>query len=179
MSKGNKIFFTIISLLLLAAVLLLPMYNKGGGILSEGAEYNFVRVIGDALMVEGTLSLWVVHMTVGVFLPSVVMLASAVTGIRWIYSVANTFGIFIWLFNFFRYAVKNGFAVLFDINKTDISIGSWLTIFLFLVSALVLLCTKKEKKENIQEKAVTDRCPYCGIKLRGNISRCPRCSKKL
>ncbi|MBQ4561950.1 MAG: hypothetical protein IJA55_06480 [Clostridia bacterium] len=178
MSKGSKVFFTVISLLLLASVLFLPIYDKGGGILSEGAEYNFVRVIGDSLMVEGTLSMWVVHMTLGVFLPAVIMLASAFTGIRWIYSIANTLGIFIWLFNFFRYAFKNGFTMLIDINKTDISIGSWLAGLFLLISALVLLCTKKSKKTEPEEKDA-DRCPYCGIKLRGNISRCPRCQKRL
>ena len=137
------------------------------------AEYNFVRIIGDLLMEDGTLSLWVVHMTLGVFIPAVVMLATSFTRMRWLYSLFNTLGILVWFFNFFRYALQKGILPLFDIHTTDISIGSWLAIFFFLISALVLLCTKK-KKDTAEEK-YDGRCPECGIKLRGNLNYCPRC----
>ncbi len=176
MTKGSRIFFIIISVLILSSVLFLPMYSEGGGILIWKAEYNFARVIGDLLMEEGTLSLWVVHMTLGVFLPAVVMLACAFTRMRWLYSFANTLGILGWFFNFFRYAFKKGFLYLIDKDMTDISIGSWLAIFFFLISALVLLCaTKRKDTESVDD----GKCPECGIKLRRNSNYCPRCGKRL
>ncbi len=176
MTKASRIFFIIISLLLLATVLFLPMLDEGGGILTKEAEYNFARVIGDLLMEEGTLSLWAVHMTLGVFLPAVVMLATAFTRMRWLYSLSNTLGILVWFFNFFRYALKESIMPLFDIHTTDISIGSWLAVFFFLISALVLLCTKKRKDTDVIDHG---RCPECGIKLRRNTNYCPRCGRKL
>ncbi len=175
MTKASRIFFIIISVLILSSVLFLPMYSQGGGILVWRSEYNFARVIGDLLMEEGTLSLWVVHMTLGVFLPAVVMLACAFTRMRWLYSLFNTLGILIWFFNFSRYAFQKGLVALFDIYTTDISIGSWLAIFFFLISALVLLCTKKRKNTDRDD----GRCPECGIKLRRNTNYCPRCGKNI
>ena len=175
MTKGLRNFFIIISALILCSVLFLPMMAEGQGVLVWKAEYNFARVIGDLVMEPGTFSLWVVHMTLGVFLPSVVMLACAFTRMRLIYSLSNTLGILIWFFNFFRYAFQYGLIALLDIDTTDISIGSWLAIFFFLISALVLLCTKG-KKDIEPDKG---RCPACGIRLRGNVNYCPRCGKKL
>lgn len=174
MTKGSRIFFVIISALILSSVLFLPMYSQGQGMLVWHSEYNFARIIGDILMEEGTLSLWVVHMTLGVFVPAVVMLACAFTRMRWLYSLFNTLGILVWFFNFFRYAFEKGITPLFDVHTTDISIGSWLAIFFFLISALVLLCTKKKK-----DTADDGRCPECGIRLRRNSNYCPRCGKNL
>ncbi len=176
MTKASRIFFIIISALILSSVLFLPMHSEGEGMLVFKAEYNFARIVGDLLMEEGTLSLWVVHMTIGVFLPAVVMLATALTRMRWLYSLSNTLGIAVWFLNFFRYALKKGILPLFDIHTTDISIGSWLSVLFFLISALVLLCTKKKKKDTVSDDG---RCPECGIRLRKNNNFCPRCGKNL
>lgn len=165
---------------MLCNLLFLPMYCEGGGILVWKAEYNFVRIIGDLLMAESTLSLWVTHMTIGVFIPSVIMLATSLTRMRWLYSLSNVIGILVWFFNFFRYAFRNGLVGMFDINRTDISIGSWLALLLFLISALVLLFTKPRAEQTADTDRETNRrCPYCGIRLRGNIRRCPRCNNTL
>lgn len=176
MTKRARVFFVTVSVLILSSVIFLPMFAEGQGMLVWRSEYNFARIVGDILMVEGTLSLWVVHMTFGVFLPAVVMLATAFTRMRWLYSLANISGILIWFFNFFRYALKKGIMPLFDIHTTDISIGSWLAILFFLISALVLLCTKKKKNDTAPEDG---RCPECGIRLRKNNNFCPRCGKNL
>ena len=174
MTKGSRVFFIIISALILSSVLFLPMHSEGSGMLVWKAEYNFARIVGDILMEEGTLSLWVVHMTLGVFVPAVVMLATAFTRMRWLYSLANTLGILAWFFNFFRYAFDKGFLYLIDTDTTDISIGSWLAVFFLLISALVLLCSKKKK-----DTTADGRCPACGIRLRRNSNYCPRCGKNL
>ncbi len=179
MSRSTRIFFIIISLLALLNVIFAPMYDVGGGMLTDDSDYNFARVIGDAIMTEGGLGHWALHMTMGVFIPAVIMLACAITRMRWVYGFANTLGVFVWLFNFFRYAIDHGFVGMFDVETTDISIGSWIAIMLFLISELVLLCTKKKKDE--PQRAVNEKqfCPYCGIMLRGNTSYCRRCGKKL
>lgn len=174
MTKGLRIFLITISVFILSTVLFLPMHSQGQGVLIRSSRYNFARIIGDILMEEGTLSLWVTHMTLGVFVPAVVMLASAFTRMRWLYSLFNTFGILIWFFNFFRYVLKSGIIPLLDIHTTDIAIGSWLALFFLLISALVLLCTKKKK-----DTADDGRCPECGIRLRRNSNYCPRCGKNL
>ena len=181
MTKGSKIFFTIISLLLLASVFFLPVFDEGGGILTSKAKYNFARVIGDCLMKEGTLSLWVTHMTLGIFIPSVTMLACALTRLRVVYVLSNIAGIAVWFVNVFRLGLKNGFLALFDVHSTDVSIGSWIALLLFLISALGIIATKKKQREPEEEiYEITDgRCPQCGIRLRGNLNHCPRCNIKL
>lgn len=152
MSKKLKLFFVISSILSIANVIFLPVHQKGGGILTENAEYNFVRVIGDAFMEEGALSLWVVQMTLCIFVPSVIMLACGITRMRFLYTVANTAGLLLWFFNISRYALENGVINLFEVEKTDISIGSWVAALIFLINALVLLCTKKKKKQEEAEE---------------------------
>ena len=178
MSKTVRIILIILSVLSLANVLLAPMYDEGGGMLPSDTEYNFIKVIGVLFLEEGSLGLWVVHMTVGVFIPAVVMLASSITKIRWLFSIADTAGILVWAYNFFSYAAKHSFTEMLNIDKTDISIGSWIAILLFLISALVLLCSKKKKMEDKPEPK-DGVCPHCGIELRNNSAICPRCGKSL
>ncbi len=162
---------------MLCNAVFLPMHCEGGGMLIWRSEYNFARIIGDILMVEGTLDLWVVHMTLGVFLPAVVMLATAFTRMRRIYALFNILGILVWFFNFFRYALDKGLLSLFDVEHTDISIGAWVALLLFLISALVLLFTKPSRA--VEEADSPAYCPHCGIRLRGNIHHCPRCGNGL
>ena len=158
MRKG-RIFFIIISILMLCNAAFLPMYCEGGGMLVFRSEYSFAHVIGDLIMVEGSYKLWVVHMTLGVFLPAVVMLATALTRMRRIYSLFNIFGILIWFFNIFRYAFEKGFTSLIEVDSTDVSIGAWVAVLLFLISALVLLFTKPVKAD--EKHPVAEYCPYC------------------
>lgn len=191
MSKAAKRFYIIMSVLALTNVILAPMHSMGGGMLTDSAEYNFVRIIGDVFMVKGTLSLWVVHMTLGVFIPSVIMLASAFTRMRFIFALANTLGILVWFINFFRYLPVQGIPEIFDVFSTDIAIGSWAALLIFLITALVLICTKKKKGRAAdhvpapvsmppQENLLEDRfCPHCGKPRRNNMSYCPRCGRRL
>ncbi|MBR6513667.1 MAG: hypothetical protein IKT46_02415 [Clostridia bacterium] len=178
MTKATKRIFTVLSILLLISALFLPIYSDGGGIFTLSAKYNFARIVGDCIVKEGTLKLWVVHMTAGIFVPAAAMLACSLTGMRFYYAVFNTLGLLVWFFNFFRLAIDKGFMHLIDGEKTDIALGAWLAILFFLISSLILLSTKR--KTDKEEKPRTDgRCPHCGIRLRGNIDRCPRCNTKL
>lgn len=188
MSKAVKRFFIITSLLALANVILAPMHSEGGGMLTDSAEYCFVRTVGDILMEQSALSLWVVQMTLGVFIPSVVMLASAITRMRSIFFFADTAGIAIWFVNFFRYLKVQSIPEIFDVFTTDVAIGSWLALFIFLINALVLICSKKSRVREKSEPVTDQRepelreerfCPRCGKPRRSNIFYCPRCGCKL
>ncbi len=180
MSRNVRRFFIIISVLSLLNVIFLPIYSEGGPMISKASEYSFVRIVGDLFMEEGTLTLWVTQMTLCIFVPSVVMLASAFTRMRLLYVLSDLCGIVLWVFNFVRYGIENGFKIIFDINKTDISIGAWVAMLLFLINSLVILCTGKKKKEEPEEADEEDLfCPHCGRALRGNTSFCPRCGKRI
>lgn len=181
MSRNIRRFYIIISVLSLLNVIFLPIYTEGGPMISKTSEYSFVRIIGDLFMEEGTLSLWVTQMTLCIFVPSVIMLATAFTRMRSLYILCDLCGVGLWIFNFARYGIENGFKTLFDVNKTDISIGAWVAILLLLINSLVILCAGKNKKEEPEdeEKEEDEFCPHCGRALRGNTSFCPRCGKKL
>lgn len=152
MSKKLRVFYIIISVAGLINVFFLPMFEQGGGMFPSDTEYNFARIIGDAFMKKDTLSLQVTQMTLCAFVPFVIMLASALTRMKLIYSLAGIAGLVAWFVNIIGYALKSGFASLIDVEKTDISIGSWVAVLLLLINGLVIICSKKRKISEPEEE---------------------------
>lgn len=138
---------------------------------------------------------WSVIIVLSVFIPSVLMLVSAVLNKKVLYSLSSTLGIILWFRTAISYTKQYGIADFFDFDDGSLSIGFWLALILFIVAFIIGVTSKKEHPEvqpinnrkfavetnNSVNQVVIEKgtfCPNCGNKFDKKSVFCGNCGYK-
>lgn len=147
MSKSMKPINIMLSVFALLNVMLVPIFNVWGGLIPEDVDENFLDVLN--LFFEGTDNwrLWIVQLTMAIFIPSFFMFVMALVGNRPLFILADLIGILLWCVLIYDYINQNeGVEELIDFEDGSISIGTWIAIIIFVVSFFAGLASRKRKE---------------------------------
>ncbi len=192
--KTKKI---ILSILALANVMFIPVFDVWGGLFPGHPDDNFFDVV--EYVFEGEFSYWVVLFTLTIFIPSLFMLIFSFSDGGKMFKVASGTGIIFMIITLIRFISQNDFGELFDFDDGNISIGTWIAFSLFIISFLVVKSSKDKqftpnKKyidnlNNINTSNVTSTstvnsaqikfCPECGSKMEATSMFCGNCGFKI
>lgn len=192
--KTKKI---ILSILALANVIFVPVFDVWGGLFPGNPDSNFFDVI--EYVFEGEFSYWVVLFTLTILIPSLFMLIFSFSDGGKMFKAASGAGIIFMIITLIRFVSQNDFGELFDFDDGNISIGTWIAFALFIISFFVVKSSKDKqftpsKKyinnlNNINTSNVTSTstvnstqikfCPECGSKMEATSMFCGNCGFKI
>ena len=135
----------VISVLALLNVLFVPIYDVWGGLFPKHPEKNFLDAID--YLFKGEFDLWLVQFTFVLFIPTVFMLIFSLLGKKRAAKISAGIGIalIVWeSINFFSPGNGNELTDVFDFDESNISIGFWIGIALFI--AMIVIKTDSQKK---------------------------------
>ena len=142
--RVKSIVFSVLSLL---NVMFVPFFDVWGGLFPSDVDNNFFDVFEGVLTTADAWEYWVVHMTMSVFVPTVVMFFAALLNKRKLFLVSNAVGIILWFIQIIGYGLEDdGFSSMFDFDDSSIAIGIWIAIIIFFVSFLIV---KKNKGDDV------------------------------
>ena len=192
-----KIKKIILSVLALANVILVPVFDVWGGLFPSNPDNNFLDVV--EYVFEGEVSYWVVLFTLTIFIPSLFMLIFSFSDGSKMFKAASGAGIIFMIITLIRFVSQNDFGELFDFDDGNISIGTWIALSLFIISFFAVKSRndkqfKPNKKyidnlnnayaSNVTSTPTVDSpkmkfCPECGSKMEASAMFCGSCGFKI
>jgi len=203
MSKSTRPILIMLSVFALLNVMFVPIFDVWGGLFPSDVDRSFFDVIEIVFEDADDWSLWVVQLTMSIFVPTIFMFIMSLIGNRGLFITSNVIGIVLWFKQIIDYGMEDdGFEDLFDFEDGSISIGTWIAIGIFIISFFVALNSKKKVEHNAnqilptsedlyeEEKISVDNdtahitfvnnfCPNCGAKTDEGIAFCGKCGQKL
>lgn len=203
MSKSTRPILIMLSVFALLNVMFVPIFDVWGGLFPSDVDRSFFDVIEIVFEDADDWSLWVVQLTMSIFVPTIFMFIMSLIGNRGLFITSNVIGIVLWFKQIIDYGMEDdGFEDLFDFEDGSISIGTWIAIGIFIISFFVALNSKKKVEHNAtqilptaeelysEEKISVDNntahityvnnfCPNCGAKIDEGIAFCGKCGQKL
>ena len=156
MKKKEKIIMLFFSAVALLNVMFVPIFDVWGGLFPNDVKRDFFDVI-DIIVEDGQegWQLWVVQLTMIIFIPSICMFVMAFVGSKKGFIIACCVGVIVWTMKIYEYMQKNdGIEELLDFEDGNISIGTWMA-FLIYGSALVILgLLQSEEKKDTNQKVI-------------------------
>ena len=203
MNKSTRPILIMLSVFALLNVMFVPIFDVWGGLFPSDVDRSFIDVIEIVFEDADDWSLWVVQLTMSIFVPTIFMFIMSLIGNRGLFITSNVIGIVLWFKQIIDYGMEDdGFEDLFDFEDGSISIGTWIAIGIFIISFFVALNSKKKVEHNAnqilptsedlyeEEKISVDNdtahitcvnnfCPNCGAKTDEGIAFCGKCGQKL
>ena len=203
MNKSTRPILIMLSVFALLNVMFVPIFDVWGGLFPSDVDRSFIDVIEIVFEDADDWSLWVVQLTMSIFVPTIFMFIMSLIGNRGLFITSNVIGIVLWFKQIIDYGMEDdGFEDLFDFEDGSISIGTWIAIGIFIISFFVALNSKKKVEHNAnqilptsealyeEEKISVDKdtahitcannfCPNCGAKTDEGIAFCGKCGQKL
>lgn len=148
MQKRISLTLLVLSVLAMVNVVFVPLFDVWGGLFPSNPDDNFFEVVEMLIKdADHNWHLWVVEITVSIFIPCVFMLIFALTGSRKLCAASAGIGILSWLGIMIHYIKENEMSDVFDLDDSSISIGTWIAILLFVVTLIVSLHSGHKKSE--------------------------------
>lgn len=200
MSSSGKSFLIVFSLLALLNVIFVPIHDVWGGLFPDNVNYNFADVM--ELVSEGETDMWVVQLTLSIFVPTLFMFLVSFSGHRGLFLTTTIIGMLVWFKQIVDYCNQFDIETLMDFEDGNVSIGTWLAFGLYLVCFFGALGSKKQAVTQTEPDpslppsapsqppytppasddvgpASDGNCPNCGEKAEDNAAFCGRCGHKL
>ena len=189
MNKNTRMVLIILSIVAVLNVMFIPIFDVWGGLFPSDVDRDFFDVMECYLENDNAWNLWVVQLTISFFASSILMLITSLIGNKKLSIVANIIAIFVWFkLIVIDYVEEEGTEALLDSEDGSISIGTWITIILFIASFVVVLKSKKKDEtcqniitprveQNITENTIS--CSSCGAIINEGCIYCNRCGTKV
>ena len=191
----RRLKYIILSVLSLLNIILIPSFDTWSGLFPSDYENTFLGAVEDIFTDSDVIHHWSVIIVLSVFIPSVLMLVSAVLNKKVLYSLSSTLGIILWFRTAISYTKQYGIADFFDFDDGSLSIVFWLALILFIVAFIIGVTSKKEHPEvqpinnrkfvvetnNSINQVVIEKgifCPNCGNKIDKQSVFCGNCGYK-
>ncbi len=193
--RTKKLIF---SLLALANVMFVPIFEVWGGLFPQDVDDNFLDVLEYAI--EGDFSYWVVCFTLAIFIPSFFMLVFSFSDSAKAFRCSAAAGILFVLYWLIRFVAQYEIDYLFDFDDGNISIGTWIGFFLFIIAFIAVHDERKQSYVPVQGQTgnmnvtgnseVSDNvevnpapaknfCSQCGSKITESAEYCEKCGHKI
>lgn len=149
----------ILSILILAAIVFLPMFQPLGGTFNFKADldffdvFNFVKSGGDTSSSMLDWSSWPVIFTLAAAIPAILLFFFSLFGSKILSILASLAGILGMGYTLFMYGKNANSVGAFFGDKANLSIGLWIVCALFIIAFICALAAPKkapkpEKKKN-------------------------------
>ncbi len=191
----RRVKYIILSILSLLNIVLIPSFDTWAGLIPSDYENTFFDAIGDIFTDSDAIHYWSVIIVLSVFIPSVLMLVSAVLDKKVLYSISSALGIILWFRTTISYICQYDIEEFFDFVDGSLSIGFWIALIIFIIAFVVGIMSKKDVSE---VQAVNNRkfsvetnnsvnqvmiakgtfCPNCGNKIDKQSVFCGNCGYK-
>ena len=131
----------ILSIVIIASIVFLPMFQPLGGTFNFKADldffdvFNFVKSGGDTSASMLDWSSWPVIFTLAAFIPAILLF------------FFSLFGIAGMAYTLIMYGRNSGSIGAFFGNKANLSIGLWIVCVLFIVAFICACCIPRKIKE--------------------------------
>lgn len=142
-----QIALIILSVFAMINVLFVPMYDVWGGLYGSGDVDNFIDVID--YISRGKNSLWVVQITMHIFVPTAFMLFFSFVYVKGLFISSTIVGIIAWFRIILDYVNQYGEKELFKTSYGNVCIGTWVAIAFFVVNLILGLCDLGRKKQPV------------------------------
>lgn len=199
MSKTTKQpALIVLSVVALLNVIVVPVFDVWGGLFAKNAtKFTFFHVIESITEDPNNWNLWVVQITLSIFLPSLFMLIFSLVGARKLFITSTIVGIVLWFRIIIQFISQKGASYVFDFDDCSISIGTWVAIILFVISLIISLVSKGKTNSNFVSYMTNNSggftsinhstqsvipkkfCPKCEAEIQSNFSFCEQCGCKL
>ncbi len=191
----RRVKYIILSILSLLNIVLIPSFDTWAGLIPSDYENTFFDAIGDIFTDSDAIHYWSVIIVLSVFIPSVLMLVSAVSDKKVLYSISSALGIILWFRTAISYICQYDIEEFFDFDDGSLSIGFWLALIIFIISFIIGVTSKKEysavqpinnrkftvETNNSINQVVIEKgsfCPNCGNKKDKQSVFCGNCGYK-
>lgn len=189
MSKSIRLVLITLSIFSILNVMFVPLFDVWGGLFPSSPDDNFFEVVEMLFKdADHNWSLWVVQITVSIFVPCIFMLIFSLLGKRKLFIASTVIGILLWLRIIIQFISQNGASEVFDFDDGCISIGTWVAIIFFIVSFFVAISSKK-KAENVVNQSLSEYstqpitektiCVVCGTANATDAKFCAGCGKNI
>lgn len=143
----------ILSIVIIASIVFLPMFQPLGGTFNFKADldffdvFNFVKSGGDTSASMLDWSSWPVIFTLAAFIPAILLFFFSLFGSKVLSIIASLTGIAGMAYTLIMYGRNSGSIGAFFGNKANLSIGLWIVCVLFIVAFICACCIPKKIKE--------------------------------
>ena len=145
MNQTAKFFLITLSMLALFNVMFVPIFDVWGGLFPKDTTHTFFDVMEIVFIDVDTdaWSLWVVQLTMSIFIPSILMLFASLIESKVLFITFNVVGIFLLSEKIYKFIQQHSDLNNLFSDDCCLSIGTWIGLAIFLVSFLVALGSKK------------------------------------
>ncbi len=196
--RKYKSIFVILSIIALLNVIFVPMFDVWGGLIPSNPDDNFFEVLDAVFKDSDAWNEWPVIFTMSTFLPCVLMLIMSLINKKSGFLVSSAIGMVLLAIFIIWFALDNDSSwsigyLLFDLDESCISIGTWIALLLFVISFFTAISSKQKKIPKSTDnrnngfsidfnQEVTDKsnfCTNCGNKVDNDSTFCNNCGHKL
>ena len=190
----RRVKYIVLSVLSLLNIVLIPSFDTWSGLFPSDYENTFLGAVEDVLTDSDAIHYWSVIIVLSVFIPSLLMLVSAVLDKKVLYSLSSVLGIILWFRTAISYTKQYGIADLFDLDDGSLCIGFWFALILFVIAFIIGIISKKDNSRiqpihnkfavetnNSINQVVIEKgsfCPNCGNKMDKQSVFCGNCGYK-
>ncbi len=188
--KSSRI---IISILALANIVCVPVFDVWGGLFPKDVEDNFFEVM--EYVFEGEFDYWVVVFTLSILIPSLFMLFFSFSESAALFKVSAGAGVLALGYTLVRFVGQYEIDYLFDFEDGNISIGTWISLALFIIALIAVKNTVEKPSVSgpITVPVVNDAgsvaqpqtlpankfCSQCGKPIDVSFGFCGHCGNKI
>lgn len=190
----RRVKYIILSVLSLLNIVFIPSFDIWSGLFPSDYENTFFDAVEDIFTDSDAIHYWSVIIVLSVFIPSILMLVSAVFNKKVLFTLSSALGILLWLRIAVSYIKQYDIEELFDFGGGSLSIGFWLAIILFIAAFIIGVTSKKvspvppinnrnfavETNNSINQVVIEKGsfCPNCGNKIDKQSVFCGNCGYK-
>ena len=190
----RRVKYIVLSVLSLLNIVLIPSFDTWSGLFPSDYENTFLGAVEDVLTDSDAIHYCSVIIVLSVFIPSLLMLVSAVLDKKVLYSLSSVLGIILWFRTAISYTKQYGIADLFDFDDGSLCIGFWFALILFVIAFIIGIISKKDNSRiqpihnkfavetnNSINQVVIEKgsfCPNCGNKMDKQSVFCGNCGYK-
>ena len=136
----------LLSLILIANTIFVPMFSVWGGLFPSGTTHSFIDALDELnRFVGGSYRLWPEIFIWSAFVPAIALLISALAKSKIMAVQSSVAGIGLLLYNLNRYITQVGIDFALNIDNGNIGIGFWIATALFIVCFFYAISIKKQK----------------------------------
>lgn len=191
----RKVKYIVLSVLSLLNIILVPSFDTWEGLIPSDYENTFFSAIKDIIADSDAIHYWSVIIVFSVFVPSVLLLVSAVLDKKVLYSLSSALGIILWFRTAISYIRQYDIGDFFDFDDGSLSIGFWIALIIFIIAFIVGIMSKNNysvnhtvnnkrfavETNNSINQVIIEKgsfCPNCGNKIDNQSVFCGNCGYK-